>query len=44
VPKLLNRVQNTTMIHVLLRYYPELRPAMRAVTNAFEPWITVSGR
>lgn len=23
----------------LLRHDPELRPAMRAVTNAFQPWV-----
>jgi hypothetical protein len=33
-----------TMIDVLLRYYPELPPAMRGVTNAFQPWTTVSRR
>ncbi|GIJ44067.1 peroxidase [Virgisporangium aliadipatigenens] len=31
-------VQNTTMVDVLLRHYPELRPALRGVTNAFQPW------
>jgi hypothetical protein len=35
-------VQNTTMIDVLLRHYPELRPAMRGVTNAFQPWLAVT--
>jgi hypothetical protein len=40
----MNWVQNTTMIDVLLRHYPELRPAMRGVTNAFQPWETVTSR
>lgn len=34
-------VQNTSMMDVLLRHYPELRPAMRGVTNAFQPWSPV---
>ena len=40
----MNWVQNTTMIDVLLRHYPELRPAMRGVTNAFQPWTAVTSR
>ncbi len=36
-------VQRTTMVDVLLRHYPELRPAMRGVTNAFQPWVRVGG-
>jgi hypothetical protein len=40
----MNWVQNTTMIDVLLRHYPELRPAMRGVTNAFQPWVAVSSQ
>ena len=39
----MNWVQDTTMMDVLLRHYPELRPAMRGVTNAFQPWMAVSG-
>jgi hypothetical protein len=35
-------VQNTTMIDVLLRHYPELRVAMRGSTNAFQPWMKVT--
>jgi hypothetical protein len=31
-------VKNTTMIDILLRHYPGLRPAVRSVTNAFQPW------
>lgn len=37
-------VQNTTMTDVLLRHYPELRPALRGVTNAFAPWTAVHAR
>jgi heme peroxidase len=40
----MNWVQNTTMIDVLLRHYPELRPAMRGVTNAFQPWGAVTSK
>ena len=40
----MNWVQNTTMIDVLLRHYPELRSAMRGVTNAFQPWEAVTGK
>jgi hypothetical protein len=36
-------VQNNTMIDVLLRHYPELRPSMRGVTNAFHPWSRATG-
>jgi hypothetical protein len=25
-----------------MRHYPELRPAMRGVTNAFQPWLAVT--
>jgi hypothetical protein len=39
----MNWVQNTTMMDVLLRHYPELRPSMRGVTNAFQPWAAVTG-
>jgi hypothetical protein len=35
-------VQNTTMVDVLLRHYPELRVAMRGITNAFQPWTVVT--
>jgi hypothetical protein len=37
-------VQNTTMMDVLLRHYPELRPSLRGVTNAFQPWEAVTSR
>jgi hypothetical protein len=31
-------ISNNNMRSVLLRHYPELRPALRAVGNAFAPW------
>jgi hypothetical protein len=34
----LDWVADTTMTTVLLRHYPELRPALRGVANAFTPW------
>jgi hypothetical protein len=34
-------VQTNTMASVLLRHCPELRPALRDVTNAFQPWSRV---
>ncbi|MGH3624374.1 MAG: peroxidase family protein [Sciscionella sp.] len=34
-------VQNTSMIDVLLRHYPQLRPSLRGVSNAFQPWSRV---
>jgi hypothetical protein len=40
----MNWVQDTTMIDILLRHCPELRPAMRGVGNAFQPWVAATGR
>ena len=34
-------VQNNSFGSVLLRHYPELRPALREVRNAFQPWARV---
>ncbi len=31
-------VQDNSMLSVLLRHCPELRPAVRGVANAFQPW------
>ena len=31
-------IADNTMATVLLRHYPELRPAMRSAANAFTPW------
>jgi hypothetical protein len=36
-------VQQTSMIDVMLRHYPRLRPALRGVAIAFQPWQRVSG-
>jgi hypothetical protein len=37
-PEGLEWVQGTTMIDILLRHYPQLRPSLRGTTNAFRPW------
>jgi hypothetical protein len=37
-PAGLDWVERTTMSTVLLRHYPQLRPALRSVPNAFVPW------
>jgi Animal haem peroxidase len=34
----LDWIDDNTMATVLLRHHPELGPAMRSITNAFEPW------
>jgi len=34
----LDWIDETTMIDVLKRHYPELEPALRGVDNAFAPW------
>jgi heme peroxidase len=34
----INWVQQTSMTDVVLRHYPQLRPSLRGVTNAFQPW------
>ena len=34
----LDWVQQTSMTDILLRHYPQLRPALRRVPNAFQPW------
>jgi hypothetical protein len=31
------------MTDILLRHYPQLRPALRGVPNAFQPWPRVGG-
>jgi hypothetical protein len=36
-------IEDNTMITVLLRHYPELRPALVSVDNAFAPW-RITGR
>ena len=37
-------LEETSMIDVVLRHYPQLRPALRGVQNAFQPWSRVSVR
>jgi hypothetical protein len=39
----LDWVQQTSMTDILLRHYPQLRPALRGVPNAFRPWRRVGG-
>lgn len=36
-------VQQTSMVDIVLRHYPQLRPALRGVANAFQPWQRVGG-
>ena len=40
----MNWGQNTTMIDAVLRHHPELCPAMRGVTNAFQQRILATVR
>ncbi|MER7492628.1 peroxidase family protein [Streptomyces pharetrae] len=37
-------IDDNSMITVLLRHHPELRPALAGLTNAFVPWHTPQGR
>ena len=37
-PEGLRWIADNTMATVLLRHHPQLRPAMRGVRNAFQPW------
>jgi Animal haem peroxidase len=34
----LDWIEDTTMVKVLRRHYPELAPALLGVDNAFKPW------
>ena len=34
-------IANNSMVTVLLRHFPELRPALRGRTNAFVPWTRI---
>jgi hypothetical protein len=36
-------IDDNSMITVLLRHHPELRPALAGLTNAFVPWHTATG-
>ena len=40
----LDWIDETTMIDVLKRHYPELEPALRGVDNAFAPWTRTGGQ
>ena len=35
-------INDNTMASVLLRHYPQLRPALGSVPNAFMPWVNSS--
>jgi hypothetical protein len=37
-------LEGTSMIDIILRHYPQLRPALRGVQNGFQPWSRVSVR
>ena len=37
-------LEETSMIDIVLRHYPQLRPALRGVQNGFQPWNRVSVR
>jgi hypothetical protein len=37
-------LEGTSMIDIVLRHYPQLRPALRGVQNGFQPWSRVSVR
>jgi hypothetical protein len=39
----LDWINNTTLVDVLLRHYPQLRPMLRGVSNAFMPWAKATG-
>ncbi len=36
-------INDTTMADIILRHYPQLRPSLQGVDNAFSPWNTISG-
>src|SRR5215211_6072571 len=38
----LDWIDDSTMVDVLKRHYPQLEPALRGVENAFEPWRRVA--
>jgi hypothetical protein len=39
----LDWVRHNSMLSVLRRHYPQLAPALAGVTNAFQPWKTITG-
>lgn len=38
----LDWIDDNNMASVLLRHYPQLRPAMASITNAFKPWTSTA--
>jgi hypothetical protein len=38
----LDWIDNNNMASVLLRHYPQLRPSMASVSNAFKPWAHIN--
>jgi hypothetical protein len=36
-------VRKNTMLHVLRRHFPQLKPALEGVQNAFAPWKKIQG-
>jgi hypothetical protein len=42
-PEGLRWIEGTSMVSLLRRHFPELRPALQGVTNAFAPWNRVRG-
>lgn len=36
-------INDTTMADIILRHYPQLKPGLQGVDNAFSPWNTISG-
>ena len=43
-PEGLEWIDENSMVTVLLRHYPSLRPSMRGLDNAFAPWTPASAR
>jgi hypothetical protein len=41
-PSGLRWIDDTTMVTLLLRHFPELEPSLQGVTNAFAPWNRVA--
>jgi hypothetical protein len=35
-------IKDTSMLTILKRHYPELKPALEGVTNAFQPWKSIT--
>lgn len=39
----LDWIDDNNLASVLLRHYPQLRPSMASITNAFKPWVSTAG-